>query len=279
MDEPVTDSDDADLDWQGHVERSLVAHWRRRAEAAYRAIGRLTGTPTATLDDLLRAIEADDDGTLPSRLRRVRFPEDGHQALILLAGYDQGRLRVRLDRQGPAVPVGLDGAEFESDTLAKELAEADALAVPRLRVRLAEAGIDPVRAAGGDTVPGPDQAAATGALSNMRLDGVPHDLVLTDEGLLFVPCPTSVDKGRERLRHLLTTPDGVAGIARLPDACWLPFEDLAAVWILKETPVKARVTRHDGTEAEFGWTWIGEELGESSRILLRQLQSLAALED
>lgn len=271
------DSDDAATEpqWHDYVEQSLLPHWRRRAEAAYRAIRRVTGAEKATLDSLLRAIGAEGGEAVRSRLERANFPDGGYDALIATAAFDSGAVRITADWDSATVLETPDGTGFDPAVLAGTLAKADRASVPDVLGGLTKAGIDLERASGGTTTADADTARAKGALANMKLDGRPHDLVVTDEGLLFVGCPKSTDDGEKRLRMLLTAADGVKGLASRPDACWLPFEEFSLVRILKHSPIRAMVTLHDGSEHDFGWSWAGEQIGTSDDLLDGLLSDMA----
>ncbi|WP_090793318.1 hypothetical protein [Asanoa ishikariensis] len=84
-----------------------------------------------------------------------------------------------------------------------------------------------------------------------------HDLLLLNNGFVFVPDPGDVDKGRERLRTLI----GSAPAEKLAERhLFLPYEEVASTKIEKRAPIRATLTLHDGRRITLREKWDGEDL-------------------
>jgi hypothetical protein len=143
--------------------------------------------------------------------------------------------------------------------------------LPEAVARLTALGIDP---AAGKVVQ--RRADATGArllaaLANIKVDGVDHDLLMLNRGLILVSNPGKADKGTKRLRELVDS----APIAELASRHqFMPFEEVATATVSKQVPLKAELVLHDGRRVALQEAWSSELLEKHSRdTLLKALKS------
>src|SRR5262249_57146903 len=81
------------------------------------------------------------------------------------------------------------------------------------------------------------------AFANVKIDGVPHDLLILDNGFIMVPCPKKTDGGKNRLIALVQSAP-VAELARQYQ--FLPYENIARADIVKRVPMRFQITLHSG---------------------------------
>ncbi|GLZ80050.1 hypothetical protein Afil01_48570 [Actinorhabdospora filicis] len=254
------------LDWPDYIARSFVAQAHLTADAGYRAAGR--AFRVTTLAEILERIETEGPAALEA-LRRANFPEGAFAAMVVAAGADSGVLRVELRWDGPLRVHRVDGEEFDLKTIVEAI-ETDPEAA---RILLADLGLDMALAKGGTRAAEPTRIGA--AVANVQVNGVHYDALLTDEGVLFLPCPSSTDDGEERLARLVSHPQGVRALMTWPNAWWLPYEEVAGAEIRKAVPVRAVLRLHSGADVEIAESWTGDALGDSEKALRAMLTEFA----
>lgn len=266
------------LPWPEFTAAMVGAGLQRRCDLVFRAAARFTGTEQAglvTILDLVRAGRLGDfaeqfysDATKREAVERFTEPME---TMLQLAAVASGAARWRHSWSGPAEFVGPDGEPLSLERVAALAVSPDTL--DEALAELRQMGIDPAKA-----VLVQQRATAAGAnliaaLANVKVDGVEHDLLVLDRGLVFVPDPGKADKGRSRLEELVGSAPVVELARRHP---FLPFEEVASVAIDKRVPTRARLTLHNGTTLALQEEWSSELLEKQSRnTLLEVLDSLA----
>lgn len=120
----------------------------------------------------------------------------------------------------------------------------------------------------------PAGARITGGLATLRLNRDPHDLVLTSEGLLFLPSTRSTRGGEARLWMLIDTAD-LPRIADRPGRRWLPYDHVVAVRLWRRNPLHVTIIDGANRSWEVKRSWTSEELPGSSASLLDVLSVFA----
>ncbi|MBE1486374.1 M48 family metallopeptidase [Plantactinospora soyae] len=264
------------LPWPEFTAAMVAAAVQRQADGVFRALGRFTGTPDPGLPAVLELVQ---DGRLgafaeqffPNATRKEaagKFVE-AMESLLQSAAVTSGAARWQHSWSEPARFVGRDGQPMQLTEIA-ELAVAPQT-LPEAVARLTALGIDP---AAGKVVQ--RRADATGArllaaLANIKVDGVDHDLLMLNRGLVLVSNPGKADKGTKRLRELVDS----APIAELASRHqFMPFEEVATATVRKQVPLKAELVLHDGRRVALQEGWSSELLEKHSRdTLLKALKS------
>lgn len=100
-------------------------------------------------------------------------------------------------------------------------------------------------------------AEVIGGLANVDVDGVPHDVLLLDRGLVLAAYPKKKDGGKVRLRELLDS----APVVELAERHrFVAFEDVAAATVVKRAPVHLALTLHSGESLSLKQSWSGDTL-------------------
>lgn len=264
------------LPWPEFTAAMVAAGVQREADAVFRALGRFTGTPDPGLPAVLELVQNGRLGEFaeqffPNATRREaagKFAEP-MESLLRSAAVASGAARWQHSWSEPARFVGRNGQPLQLTEIA-ELAVA-LQTVPEAVARLTALGIDP--AAGKVVQRRADASGArlVAALANIKVDGVDHDLLMLNRGLVFVSNPGKADKGTKRLRELVES----APIAELASRNqFLPFEELATATVRKAVPLKAELVLHDGRRLTLQEAWSSELLEKNSRdTLLEALKS------
>jgi Zn-dependent protease with chaperone function len=267
------------LDWPTYTARGFAIAAQRRADAMVRALSRVTGRPTESLDTIFAAAEAGRLPELYARMARANAPEDGVTAALAVAAMRSGVVRVEHRWDGGPVLRFPNGEIFEPDAIMHAV-ESGHRAAARVRAWLRQVGIDtwlatphPPGAADATTanVVGAIASVSVGPPDRMR----PMDLIITDEGFVFTPSPKGGDNGKERLAALVRE-QPVAHLAAMPGTVWIPFEEIASARLDRSVPVKAALTLHDGSTVGIHESWTGEALGRSNDVLLHVVRDIAA---
>ncbi len=248
--------------WETYPCESDLAQLKEAAEAAYRAIARATGHYEGSLEALLELPPVDE--------LDVRVEENGLLAAIVLAGLDAGTMRFvhRWEDDEPDV-VDADGSTVDVLELVEDLLTRDPENVVRARVELAAWGIDPAAARGGGERVSSSASEVIGGLAHVKLDDRPGHLLITDLGLLFVPINGKPSgNGKPELLWLLMAPP-FAG----PGSVWLPYEEISTAEIQRKIPIKATLTRYDGTTHRIHAVYSGYIHGKSEQVMLSVLKN------
>lgn len=265
------------LPWPEFTAAAVAATVQRRADRIYRAAGRFAGTPAPSLWTVLELVRANRLGEFaerffPDATRReaaLRFAEP-MEVLLENAAVRAGVARWEHSWSGPARLVGPAGEPLD-------LAETAKLAVApqtldEALARLAAFGVDPARVTVVEQRVTARDAELVGGIANTKIDGVQHDLLILDRGLVLVGKPGRANKGQKRLRKLIES----APVEQIAAAnAFLPYEEIVSTTVRKQIPVKAELTLHDGRTVTLQELYGSELLDKRSRdALLAVLRSI-----
>lgn len=272
------------LPWEEFTAVAATKVYQDDVDVLYRAAARTAGLPRANLGVVLDLLAAGRVRDLVVAVSRVDWddPEErkaGMEALAALIGHaaelaavHSGVARWRHSWSAPVSLATPDGRPVEFGELVSA-AVADPSAVPEVRAALARLGVDESQGAQVATRATADNADLIGAISDVKVDGVGHDLLVLDEGLVFVPvgksaAATGGAKGEHRLHELLASAD----VARLAaQNRWLPYEDVATVALRRRIPSTYEIRLHDGSAVELKVTLGAEGIGKSEETLAKVL--------
>ncbi|RIV33164.1 M48 family metallopeptidase [Micromonospora radicis] len=236
------------LPWAEFTHASIAADLQRQVDGIYRAAGRFTGAAQPGLPTILDLVRERRLGEFAEQFfdnatrkeAAVRFA--GPMTILLTnAAVRAGQARWELSWTGPARFVGTDGEPFDLAEIAKLAVDPQTL--DEALTRLAELGIDPATSTVVRSRATADNAGLIGAIGNVKIDEVQHDLLILDRGLILVGDPGKAGDGEKRLTALLES----APVAKL--ATWhqfLPYEEVVSVNVTREIPLRAELTLHDG---------------------------------
>ncbi|MDG4793853.1 M48 family metallopeptidase [Micromonospora sp. WMMD1082] len=263
------------LPWAEFTHAAIAAEVQRQADGIYRAAGRFTGTAQPGLPTILDLVRAGRLGEFAEQFfgdatRReaaVRFAGPMETVLVNAAVRAQ-QARWQLSWSGPATFAGTGGEPLDLAEIAKLAVSAQTL--DEAMARLTKLGIDPTGATVVQQRATADDADVIGAIANVKVDGVQHDLLVLDRGLILVAGPGKTSAGEKRLKALL----GSAPVAKLASAhTFLPYEEVVSVAVTREIPVKAELTLHGGRVVALQELYGSELLGKQSRDNLLQVFS------
>ncbi|MGN9907887.1 M48 family metallopeptidase [Phytohabitans sp. LJ34] len=258
------------LPWAYFTAATATTTMQREADAVFRAIGRAVGAHQLGLSALLDIVAANRLGAaaeslFPDATRREvpkRFT-DTMAMLIALAAVRSNVAYWQHSWTGPARLVGRDGQPLPTAEIAARAVSPQT--VGEARAWLAHLGIDP-----GSAVVVEQRASATGAgviaaIANVKVDGVEHDLLVLDKGLVFVGDPGKSDKGKARLEELVGSApaDEIAKRHR-----FLPYEEVTSFAVTKSVPLRADITLHSGQTISVQEAWSSELITKNSRDVL-----------
>jgi Zn-dependent protease with chaperone function len=255
------------LPWDTYPREAMLAQLKEDAEAAYRAIARITRSPEGGLEALL--------GLPPVDELDVPVREDGLLAIIVLAALEAGTIRFehRWEDDEPDF-VRPDGSTMDFFEIVEDLLMRDPENVARARAALAALGIDPTTASGGGERLSPRGSEVIGGLAHVKFDESLGHLLITERGLLFVPVPGKAsDNGKRGLLDLMAQEPFV--VAARAGSVWLPYEEFSRVEKQRDIPVKATVVRYDGTAYRIHAVYTGYVHGKSHDTILSMLNRRA----
>ncbi|MBF0687422.1 MAG: M48 family metallopeptidase [Cellulomonas sp.] len=285
-DEVLVVEDRRRLPWEELIAPAVAAAQQRHADSVHRAAARLAGVQRATLgtvldlvaqgrgDDLARELGIDPGRpTFEEAGEHVPHPmADALEPVLSSALVNAGAARWHLDWAGPATLRDREGDEPALSAWAN-LASQSA-GVEHVRAWLAGLGVDPQAVGQVHERATAHGASVLAGLANVSVDGVDHDVVVLDRGLVLVPCPKKTDGGKARLIGVVRS----APVHQLAQAHrFVSYEDVRTATVRRSSPVQATVELHDGTCLELKERWAGEYLAKGSQeILVGHLHSLAA---
>src|SRR5262249_42410623 len=160
--------------------------------------------------------------------------------VLRVAAIRCGAAYLTLDWAGAPVLTARTGAPIDLREVAR-LALGPAT-VEVARARLTELGIDTRAAIQVDTVATASGGEIVDGYANVKVDGVPHDLLILDNGLILVPCPKKTDGGKSRMVALIQS-GPVAELAR--HNRFLSYEEIARADLTRRVPTRFRITPHN----------------------------------
>jgi Zn-dependent protease with chaperone function len=238
------------VEWEELVHRTVETVQREQADMAYRAVARVLGKESSSLEDFIVEVEAGRGDAFLHAVVEAGFPVDGLRAMLISAAIDSGALRVELRWDESAVFVTPDGELFDLDELAVPLLESGA-DVSGYRELLAKRGVDlALGVPSGETTSASmaaGRAELVAAVNMVKLNGRSQHMFVATTGLVFLPFKWRPVPGRWTLNKILKQHGEVDALIAAADL-WLPFEELMAVEWHKGLHFKATFTTHDGTE-------------------------------
>ncbi|BCB80446.1 M48 family metallopeptidase [Phytohabitans flavus] len=258
------------LPWEYFTAATATTTMQRDADEAFHAIGRATGANRLSLAVLLDIVEAKRLGAAAESLfpgaPRHEVPQrftDTMAMLVALAAIRSNVAYWQLSWSGPARLLGRDGQPLPSAEIAARAVSPQT--VGEARAWLAHLGIDPRGAAPVELRGRASVAGVIAGIANVKVDGVEHDLVVLDKGLVFISNPGKPGKGKARLRALVgsTSANEIAKQHR-----YLAYEEITSVAITKNVPLRADLTLHGGQKVAVREGWISELIAKNSRDVL-----------
>lgn len=258
------------LPWPEFIAAAIAAGEQDEADALYRAAGRFTGAAEPGLPTVLDLVRAGRLGEFAAQF----FPDSGGEeaaarfagpmrTLLVNAAVRAGRAHWQLSWSAPARLVGPDGEPCDLTEVAKLAVDPQTL--DEALARLAELGVDPSAATVVQRRVSGRDADLVGGLANIKIDGVEHDVLVLDRGLVLITDPGKASKGEERLRALV----GSTPVAELATRhTFLPYEEITSVAVRREVPLKAELTLHGGRTLAMQELYSSELLGKESRDAL-----------
>lgn len=265
------------LPWPEYTATALTADLQDEVDRDFRAIARALGRPTADLTTVVEQLAA---GRL-TEVAQPLFPTATRRELpdlfagplarmFTLAAIRSGVVQWRHSWSGPATLVTWDGTE-------PPLEETAALALRPNGLREAMAhlthlGVHISAGTQRDTAPTAVGATTIGGLANVKVDGEDHDVIILTAGLVLVPEPGRINKGRLRMRDLVESMSADKLARSHP---FIAYETVESVRVRRKVPLRAELTLHGGRTVELRERLESEELGSSSRdALIDILESL-----
>jgi Zn-dependent protease with chaperone function len=261
------------LPWPEFTAAAVAADEQREADALLRAAARSTGTQQAGLETILKLVADNKLGEFASPYfehatrKEAAAQFAGPMALLLrVAAVRSGVGRWQHSWAGPATFTGTDGNPLPIREIAELAVSGQTL--DEARERLAALGIDPAAAAIVDERANARGSHVIAGLANVKVDDFAHDILLLNNGFVFVPDPGDIDKGRRRLQGLVGSSPAETLARRYR---FLPYEEVAGVTIERHTPIKATLNLHDGRQVALQERWHGESLEKKSRKTVADL--------
>jgi Zn-dependent protease with chaperone function len=259
-------------DWSEITNAASVAQLQEQCDYAFRQFGRALNTRDVNLSTVLYAIEAGRGEQLAAALSpgssRPEAWENFHSALdalITLAALRSGRTRFAHSWSGAARLVGEYG-DIDYAPLAQMAANPATL--PQARAELMRAGIAIDQAQVVESVATAKKADVIGGIANTKVDKIDHDMLILDNGLILMPGGGDSDHGNDRMIAALRSAP-IDELARRNR--FVPFEEVAAVAISKQVPLRATLTLRDGSQVELKEGWTSDLLAKDSRDILVQI--------
>ncbi len=263
------------VSWDEFSAISVVTEEQREVDTVYRSAARLVGSPQADLGTVLGIVESGRLGELaeqffPSATRKEAREQFAGQMELLfrVAAVRSGVAKWRHSWSGRPEFVRADGSALDLTEVATQATSPETVDVAR--ARLAELGIDLATAIQVDRVATAHGAEIVDAMANVKVNDVPHDLVILDTGFILVPCPKSTDAGKKRLLSVVQSAP-VTELAK--QNTFVPYEEIASAEIVKDVPIRVELRLHDGRKLSLQETWTGESMTKESRDVLKSAVS------
>ncbi|MCG7286926.1 M48 family metalloprotease [Cellulomonas sp. ACRRI] len=285
------------LDWPALGEVATTRNRQRTADAVYRAAARLAGLPRATLATVLglvaqgrgpelalelglAAVPAEAGparpGAAPSATPQPGSPlpdepapvedagtlVDALQVVVCSAAVQAGIGRWEQPWVGGPRLVDLAGVPIDPRPLA--VLAADPRTVADARHHLAALRVDVDRAGQASAQADALGASLLGGVASVGVDGVRHDVLVLDEGLVLVPAPRR-GSGRKRLLALVEGAPVGELAARFR---YLPFEEVATTKVRGKVPLRATLVLKRGGTVRLKGRYGAEKLADNSEAVL-----------
>lgn len=259
-------------DWSEITNAAAMAQLQERCDYAFRQFGRVLNAREVNLTTVLYAVEAGRAGELAAvlspgapRQEAAENFQSALDALITLAGMRSGSTRYAHSWASAAKLVDATG---DVDYAGLARLASDPATLPQARVELMRAGISLDQAQVVDSVATAKKSEVIGGIANTKVDKTDHDMLILDNGLVLIVGGGNTDHGKDRMYAALRSAP-VEELARRNR--FLPFEEIAAVEITKQVPLRATLTLRDGSRTELKEGWTSDLLAKDSRDVLVQI--------
>lgn len=262
--------------------------------AAARVVTRLAevvaGTAPPCLGALLDLVEAGRlvelaQPLLPAATRREVAGEFAPMLVpvLTLAALRSGVVRWRHSWSGPPELLGVrDGRSLDLVELARLAVVPETAS--RARYWLAELGVDlaaplsAARAPGSPAAPqtgtphaAPPADRVLGGFAHLKVNDVPHDVLVLGSGLILVAEPDKSELGQKRLTRLI---DSIPVAELVERHQFVPYAEVGRAQILRSTPLRVDLTLTDGRQLTLAAGWTTPLLTkDSDSVLIRLLGS------
>ncbi|GIH29285.1 hypothetical protein Aph01nite_75950 [Acrocarpospora phusangensis] len=266
--EQVVDAGDrTPLPWPQYTATALAAGLQDDVDRDFRAIARALGGPAADLSTVVDQIAA---GRL-AEIAQPLFPTATRRELpelfavpltrmFALAAVRSGVAGYRHSWSGPAEFVTGDGADPRLDEIAELAVRPGGLG--EAMARLTRMGVHVAAGTQRNAAPTAVGASVIGGLANVKVDGKDHDVIILTAGLVLVPEPGRINKGRLRMLDMV---NGQPADKLAQSYPFLAYETVQRARVLRSLPLKAELSLYDGRTVELRERLESEELGTSSR--------------
>src|SRR5262249_1343875 len=108
-------------------------------------------------------------------------------------------------------------------------------------------------------------------IANIKVDDVPHDLLVLDIGLVLVADPDQSGTGRGRLTRLAES----MPVSELTERHWfIRYDEMVHARVIKNVPVRAELALSDGRRLALVQQWTSPQLTkQSDQVLVRLLST------
>jgi Zn-dependent protease with chaperone function len=246
--------------------KAIEVHEQRLADSVLRVAARLAGASTANVGTVLDLIAAGRLRELAEPVVEPPTPEEFVDPLTLLlrvSALRTGAGRLSMDWAGPGVLTSPTGAVLDMREVAR--LAVDPATVDAARARLAALGIDVQAPVQVDVVATAHGGEIIDAMANVKINGVPHDLLILDNGFIVAPCPKSTDGGKNRLIGLVQS----APVAELAKRYhFLAYEQIAQAKLTRKIPLRFEMTLHNGQTVTVHTQLTADHLGKETQVVL-----------
>ncbi|MFS0700570.1 M48 family metallopeptidase [Cellulomonas sp. 179-A 4D5 NHS] len=260
------------LAWDDLTATAVSASAQRSADSVYRAAAAVAVHERATLGTVLDLVGSGHGRELLAALGSDGLAiTDGEVAealtgpltsLVVPALVGAGAARWQHSWAGPASLVRSDGTAVDVDdvrALGRLVAHRDRTAAAR--ERFAELGVDVDAVGQVSTDPTAHDARVLGGIGDVEVDGVLHDVVLLDRGLLLVAEPSRRKNPKDRLTALLSS----ALVHDLAEQHrYVPFAHVRSAVVVKRAPAHVDLTTVHGDTVALRARWSSGTLTKDS---------------
>lgn len=285
------------LDWPALGDAATTRNRQRTADAVYRAAARLAGLPRATLATVLGLVAQGRGPELALELGLTAAPAaagsaagpaapgvtrpdasphagdpaphedagtlvDALQVVVCSAAVQAGVGRWEQPWVGGPRLVDLAGVPIDPRPLA--VLAADPRTVADARRHLAALRVDVDRAGQAAAQADALGASLLAGVASVSVDGVRHDVLVLDEGLVLVPAPRR-GSGRKRLVALV---EGASVGELAARYRYLPFEEVATAKVRGKVPLRATLVLKRGGTVRLKGRYGAEKLADNSEAVL-----------
>jgi Zn-dependent protease with chaperone function len=260
-------------DWSEIAQATNTTRLQDSSDNIFRQVARVLNVRDVGLAEVLDAVEAGRAGEVaetffPNATRKEAAAQI-HQLLIpliTLAALRSGQVRWAHSWHGAAELVGPAGQKADFEELAR-LAGAPQT-VARARAHLSQLGIAVEQARVVQAVATAKGAEVVGGIGNTKVGKDDYDMLILDNGLILIAGGGKTEEGNQRMIAALRSAPRVELAKRHR---FIPFEEVIAVEIAKQVPLRATLTLRDGGQLMIKEAWASDLLNKQSRDVLSEI--------